>query len=159
MLITIYHPQSTACNAFTLPYIYHTTWYIRMMKHVVAPYLMDPLVYIGCPWSRIQTQHDLKSPVYQSLIVPLLLESISSTTWPARHAHESGKYLKSIAFLPQCLRGGSPSTTGSLTPATVLLYLYFSTSVSSDFTRRGQFCQLVVSLLSAAMCSVSAVSW
>ena len=74
-----------ACNTFTLPYIYHTTWYIRMMKHVVAPYLMDPLVYIGCPWSRIQTQHDLKSlglsVSYSSIVTS---ERISSTTWPGR---------------------------------------------------------------------------
>ena len=37
---------------------------------------MDPLVYWLSLRSRIQTQHDLKSPVYQSFIVPLLLECL-----------------------------------------------------------------------------------
>ena len=148
--------QSTAGNTFTLPYIYHTTWYIRMMKHVVAPYLMDPLVYIGCPWSRIQTQHDLKSPVYQSLIVPLLLESISSTTWPARHAHESGKYLKSIAFLPNACAGGRHLQQA------VWPLLLFSTSTFLPLSLQllpGVASFVSWPYLSAAMCSVSVVSW
>ena len=146
-----------ACNTFTLPYIYHTTWYIRMMKHVVAPYLMDPLVYIGCPWSRIQTQHDLKSlglsVSYSSIVTS---ESISSTTWPARHAHESGKYLKSTAFLPNACAGGRHLQQ----PVWPLLLFSTSTFLPLSLKILPSVASFVRwPYLSAAMCSVSAVSW
>ena len=144
-------PQSTECNTFTLPYIYHhTTWYIRMMKHVEASYTWWILMCIG--WlslgSRIQTQHDLKSPVYQSFIVPLLLECLK---YKLGMPMSQGNIWNLLPSFPNARAGGRHLQLQAVWPL-----LLFSTSVSSAFTPCGRLCQLAVSLPGAAMCSVSA---
>lgn len=115
--------------------------------------LMDPLVYWLSLRSRIQTQHDLKSPVYQSFIVPLLLECLKY-----KLTREACPWVREI-FEIYCLPSPMSARGVAIYKKAVWPQLLFSTSVSSAFTRCARLCQLPVSLPSAAMCSVSAVSW